>query len=249
MRKIEIKEGDRYGRLTIIKEVEPRIERSGKKRRRVLCRCDCDGKEVEVPLEHLRTGHTKSCGCWGVEKSKENGKKNKKYNKYIFNEKNGIVTGFTRKGESFIFDTEDYEKVKEYCWSIDKRGYVIATNKNKGEKNIRIHRLIMNCEDGLVVDHINHITTDNRKENLRICTQKENSRNRSMRSDNTSGVTGVVFDKTCGKWISQIYVNGKYIRLGYFKDIEKAKQSRLKAEKEYFGKFSPNYNEEKSSNG
>ncbi len=62
MRKLEIKEGDRYGKLTIIKEVDPIKYSNGSIRRKVLCRCDC-GNEVVVGLSNIRRGTTTSCGC------------------------------------------------------------------------------------------------------------------------------------------------------------------------------------------
>lgn len=56
-RRLKIKKGDRYGRYTIIHEVEQRS-----KKRYFLCRCDC-GSEREVRLVALRAGEIKSCGC------------------------------------------------------------------------------------------------------------------------------------------------------------------------------------------
>jgi hypothetical protein len=60
MRRIEVNHGDEYGDLKIVHEVES----SGK--RKFLCRCSC-GTEVPVRLNHLRSGHTASCGQCGVE--------------------------------------------------------------------------------------------------------------------------------------------------------------------------------------
>ena len=63
MKRIEVKKGDRYGKLVVVKEVHKNFESSsGKNIRMVLCRCDC-GNEKEVRLNSIRTGHTKSCGC------------------------------------------------------------------------------------------------------------------------------------------------------------------------------------------
>lgn len=59
MRRIEVKPGDKYGGLTIVKEVEA----AGK--RQFLCKCDC-GQKVTVRLGHLRSGHTSSCGRCGI---------------------------------------------------------------------------------------------------------------------------------------------------------------------------------------
>lgn len=60
MRRIEVTPGDEYGDLTVIREVES----SGK--RRFLCKCSC-GSERTVRLNHLRSGHTSSCGRCGLE--------------------------------------------------------------------------------------------------------------------------------------------------------------------------------------
>lgn len=61
MRRLEIPPGTIYGELEVIREVE-----SLWGKRRFLCRCSC-GKEAEVRLDHLRSGHTSSCGGCGVE--------------------------------------------------------------------------------------------------------------------------------------------------------------------------------------
>lgn len=62
--------GNVYGRLTVLKEVSPLIEPSGRLKRRVECVCDC-GTVKQVGLHHLRSGDTLSCGCLKVEKTKK----------------------------------------------------------------------------------------------------------------------------------------------------------------------------------
>lgn len=64
--KIHVPRGTRYGRLTIIKEVEPHVFPSGRKKRKFLCRCDC-GTEWVAVLDNLRSGNTSSCGCLNIE--------------------------------------------------------------------------------------------------------------------------------------------------------------------------------------
>ena len=61
-KKIEIISGDRFNKLTIIKEVESNIQPSGQRKRNFLCKCDC-GNELKIVLSHLRSNHTLSCGC------------------------------------------------------------------------------------------------------------------------------------------------------------------------------------------
>lgn len=84
------------------------------------------------------------------------------------------------------------------------------------------------------IDHINRIRTDNRIANLREVTNKQNQQNASKRSDNTSGHTGVSWNKRISKWRAQIEHNQKRIHLGYFTDIEDAIAARKAAEKLYW---------------
>lgn len=100
-------------------------------------------------------------------------------------------------------------------------------------------RLIMGCDDSsLQVDHINHNTLDNRKRNLRIVTVSQNNMNKDIRSDNTSGHSGVSFNKKSGKYVSYIKINQKRIHLGSFIDINDAIKAREDAEEKYFKEYS-----------
>ena len=70
--------GKKFGRLTVTRLSE---NKSGKKGRLMYyCDCDCGTKDIEVVGEHLRSGHTQSCGCLKVQRTKE---VKKKYNKYV----------------------------------------------------------------------------------------------------------------------------------------------------------------------
>lgn len=62
--------GDRIGRLTISKEVEPRVSASGKRRRAFLCVCEC-GNQVTVLRTNLVKGNTNSCGCYQRDAARE----------------------------------------------------------------------------------------------------------------------------------------------------------------------------------
>ncbi len=62
-------------------------------------------------------------------------------------------------------------------WFCTLKGYAKGWHEGK---NINMHRLIMSCPKELVVDHINHDTLDNRRINLRNCTARENSQNRTV---------------------------------------------------------------------
>ena len=226
--------GQRFGRLTVIKRVEDHIMPSGYRAPKWLCRCDCGNDVIVLGKNLTKKNGTKSCGCFAKE-NMSNIKK--KYNIYDLTGEYGI--GYTFKGEEFWFDLEDYELIREYCWSINKKGYVISTDSGT-KKTILLHRIITNCPDNLVPDHIHGKETryDNRKENLRVATTQQNSMNSTLYQNNTSGVTGVTWHKRDNVWQARIKVGYKYIHLGYFDSFEDAVKARKEAEDEYFGEFS-----------
>lgn len=112
-----------------------------------------------------------------------------------------------------------------YQTQIDKKLYMV-------------HRLIWNMffgeiDEGMEIDHINHIRNDNRLENLRCVTRQDNRRNQKLTERNKSGQIGVYFIKRLGKWGSQIKVNGKVVWLGSYTEKSDAIKARKNAEVEY----------------
>jgi len=96
------------------------------------------------------------------------------------------------------------ELLTNHIWYCAE-GY-IKTSINKSK--IRYHRMLMNLPNNMVVDHINIKTFDNRLENLRIVTVKENNRNRTKQHNNTSGIVRVY--KRRNTWIARIYDNDNH---------------------------------------
>lgn len=116
-----------------------------------------------------------------------------------------------------------------------------TTHKTTGYIRIRIdqishlaHRLAFLYMKGdfpdNYTDHINGITHDNRWRNLRPVTSAENSRNMAKYKTNTSGITGVSWEKKAGKWRSEIYFDGQQQFLGYFDHLFEAAAARRSAE-------------------
>jgi hypothetical protein len=89
------------------------------------------------------------------------------------------------------------------------------------------------------VDHISGDRVDDRWENLRLASRTENNRNKAVRSDNKSGVTGVSWDSNRKKWAARIKHDDKYHALGRYDCIAAAIIARQQAEIELFGEFSP----------
>jgi hypothetical protein len=131
---------------------------------------------------------------------------------------------------SFLIDTENLSIVCGEMW-YSNRGYVWNPVKGK------LHRAIMKPQKDQIIDHKNKIRTDNRRENLRVCNIIQNNLNKSINKRNTSGYTGVYFDKEHKKYRAGISYNNKSINLGYFKDIRDGAIAYNNAAKKLFGEY------------
>ena len=122
-------------------------------------------------------------------------------------------------GAEILISPEDLEIVSKHCWHINNRGYVRANTKtiNGIRSQIMLHRIISNANRGQIVDHINRVKTDNRRENLRLVKPLINCLNRGPKENSKSKFKGVAKQKN--KW--QVYVNSKYIGL-FATEIEAA---------------------------
>lgn len=149
------------------------------------------------------------------------------------------------KNQFAIVDDEDFEEVNKHKWcssfSIYTKCYVairvLPKKDNDKKQMLLMHRFILNAPKEFMVDHINHNSLDNRKINLRLCTNSQNQMNVLKHKKSLSGYKGVSLNKKNMKWISKIVINKKTINLGYFTDkIEAAKAYNEKA-KELFGEF------------
>lgn len=113
----------------------------------------------------------------------------------------------------------------------DAQGYNIGCLQGK---NVYAHRIAWAITHGDwpedYIDHINGIRNDNRLENLRQVTHKENGRNQGTTARNTSGKTGVYWDKRGKRWGARIRFDGKHIHLGQYDVFAEAVAARKAAE-------------------
>lgn len=215
--------GNIYNEIKVVeRDLEKElVKNDGKKYWKCICHC---GNIFSPSSNNLKSGNTKSCGCMNGGKGKT------KNNKFIKWETNGeVTTGITNREDRFLIDTEDLPKVKDYCWRLHKKGYIVANKKDTSNSMIGIHRVIMNPKNDELVDHRNWNKLDNRKQNLRVCNRSENNVNIHKKSNNTSGYTGV--ERNGNNWKAEISFNNKKIYLGTYKTIEDAVKSRNRAEK------------------
>ena len=114
-------------------------------------------------------------------------------------------------------------------------------NEDGSKFTLKLHQLIMGTSGRKrVPDHEDRDGSNNRKNNLRIATCRQNAINRSLSPLNTSGITGVEWRKSENKWCAKISKEkGKQRIIGRFNTKEEAIKARLEAEKEYYGEFAP----------
>lgn len=139
----------------------------------------------------------------------------------------------TSAGDVIIVDTDMLPVLSEYTWCLNTQRYPVSRTKGT---YVRLNRLVMDCDQTLVVDHINGDRLNNRKSNLRICKQVENSRNKGIGCNNQSGVPGVS-KQPDGKWRVRIMVDRSEKALGVYGTFEEAVKVRREAEKYYFGEY------------
>lgn len=130
-----------------------------------------------------------------------------------------------------IVSKQDYNLLAQYRWHGDKDGYPCRTlnvtvNGKRVGRQVKMHQDILAKKPGLVADHINRIKHDNRRENLRYVTHRENSFNR--------GAAGVFFQEERNRWYAHITVDGKSLNLGRYKQKQEAVRARKEAEVKYF---------------
>ena len=216
--------GRKIGRL-LVKTYDGYYDLTGNNRKKHWYSCECEcGNAYLARRDHLLEGRVRSCGnCRRIEAEGD-------HLKYI-----------TSKGESFIFDKQDYETAVTRAWCISRNGscdgkqYVVA--RGDDGRIILFSRTIIELDDDSFVDHRNGNTLDNRRCNLREASVADNARNTSLRSDNKTGYKGVGFLPHNGRYRAYIGVDGRFISLGNYDDPKDAARAYDEAARFYFGDF------------
>jgi DUF971 family protein len=175
--------------------------------------------------------------------------RNKKGNEFILKDDYAVM--LVHHKDELIevkIDLDKVEKLKDFpytwCTNLTRNNnnhYICATVYNgiiDGKpryKIIQLTRFLLDIEERVVIDHINHNTLDNRLCNLRVLSYNKNSQHRKTKnSNNKTGYRNVSYSKTENKYIVQLQVNGKNTVLGKFDDVHEAGKFAEKMRQKYY---------------
>ena len=141
-------------------------------------------------------------------------------------------------GKFAIVDVEDFERVNSYKWCSVRMGQVwYAQTLSPDGSHLSMHRLITNAPKQLIVDHKDHNGLNNRRSNLRLCTQQQNIYNRRPQSGGSSRHKGVHWDKKFNQYRAKICHKSKQYHLGRFDNEDDAGRAYDRKAIELFGEF------------
>ena len=147
------------------------------------------------------------------------------------------------RGYEAVIDLADVPLVAGRNWSAlvsknRKAVYAVRVVTRNGKQTmLLLHRIISDAPAEMHVDHRDGDGLNNRRDNLRVCTQAENNRNQGIRSDNTCGFKGVSLDKRINRWKAEIETNGRRRFLGHHATPEAAHAAYLAAAAVEHGEF------------
>lgn len=199
--------GQTFGRLTALE-----YKGNGK----WLCLCQC-GNSIEVFTENLTSSHTKSCGCL---KDKASSYIGETYGSLTIKEVKYIKTSEDGKGYTKCRCICDCGRTKTLRLDSLLAGHVTTCGQCKIDEYKKKRAKALKDKDFLQGTQVSKIKLDKKPSKV-----------------NRSGVTGVNWDKSRGKWMASIRFQGKKYNLGRFDDIADAISARKEAEKAIFGSF------------
>lgn len=147
-----------------------------------------------------------------------------------------------KHGEKVLLDDLDYIKIKDFTWILyktkDKNPMAVYSSLRigKNKKRVALQNIILNPKKGFVVDHIDGNPLNNKRSNLRVCTQANNLLNKKLYKNNKSGHKGIYFNKKRNTYRVLLY----YKRVRHVKEEKnlcEAIELRKKWEIKYFGKY------------
>lgn len=130
------------------------------------------------------------------------------------------------RGAVALVDDALFSHLNQWKWTYDGRYAYRKVNR----ANVYMHQVVAKTPKGYDTDHLNRDKLDNRLENLRATTRSLNKFNVGLIATNTSGMKGVRWDASRGKWFAFITIMRKMYNLGRFDNVEEALDARKRAE-------------------
>lgn len=207
------------------------------------CNCDCGNKTVSNGYA-IRSGGTLSCGCLHLKAIAENGRKNRKGNILDTTTFTYGVGWTSNTNLEFYFDLEDEDIIRKHTWSscTDRFGYTRVETEVKIDGKYKRKSLAQILTGENDVDHEDRNPFNNRRYNLKKRSRSEQCINQHLKSNNTSGVTGVSWDSIHNRWVASMKKDKKQILNKSFISFEKAVKARLQMEANLFGTRAPQSN-------
>lgn len=150
-----------------------------------------------------------------------------------------VLRGERGRGRTATVAMMDASRVLAHPWHLGAQGYPCSTFRlpDGTWASMTLHKFLISPPPGLQVDHINGNKLDNRRCNLRIATNGQNSANKGPRRDAKSGIKGVRWHKNSRMWQARITLDGHTRSLGYFRAIEDAAMAFERAARLRHGAF------------
>lgn len=146
------------------------------------------------------------------------------------------------QGQFALIDAADAALVSRWKWRAARSGATFYARSGSFDRQIWMHRVLLNAPDGVEVDHINGDGLDNRRVNLRLCVHAENGASQRRPKNNTSGFKGVYVLE--GLWAAS--VGGRY--LGRYDTPEEAARAYDTEARRRYGEFArPNFPDESTT--
>lgn len=133
------------------------------------------------------------------------------------------------------FDKADAPLINKYTWCVASFGRTLCAMTRIGKKTCRMHKMIIKTKK--FVDHRDGNALNNRRKNLRITTNSQNTKNRRLSKNNSSGFKGVFVNKKTGKFYVRIGLEFKQINGGTFNTAIEAAKRYNDLAKQHHGEF------------
>lgn len=145
------------------------------------------------------------------------------------------------QGKVAIVDEVDHKWLSQWKWYAAKGTSTYYARRSVWEngktREIQMHRAILDAPPDMEGDHINGDGLDNRRANLRLCTQSQQRMNAKKQANCTSKYKGVTWDKRRQKWSVLIVCRGQRDWRGYFDDEQEAARAYNIGARKWFGDF------------